>query len=187
MMGWIGTAELAAHGIALQAVALTFMVHLGVSNATTVLAGRAQGAGQIADLRRVGKVAIAMSLGFGLAMVALFLAMPAQIVALFLDATKPESSAIIAFGTKLLAVAAVFQIADAMQVMALGLLRGVQDTKVPMILAAISYWGIGIPASYVLAFVLGYGGVGLWFGLVIGLTVAASLLMVRFWRRAPQR
>lgn len=185
MMGWIGTVELAAHGITLQAVALTFMVHLGLSNATTVLAGRAQGAGQIEDLRRVGKVAIALSLGFGFAMVALFLVMPTQIVSLFLDGSKPDSDTIIAFGTKLLAVGALFQIADAMQVMALGLLRGVQDTKVPMILAAISYWVIGIPASYILAFTLGFGGEGLWFGLVIGLTVAASLLMWRFWGRAP--
>jgi len=86
----------------------------------------------------------------------------------------------------LLAYAALFQIADAVQVMALGLLRGVQDTRVPMWLAALSYWVIGIPASYVLAFTLGMGGTGLWLGLVIGLTVAATLLMVRFWSRAPE-
>ena len=71
-----------------------------------------------------------------------------------------------------------------MQVMALGLLRGVQDTRVPLLLAAVSYWVIGIPASWVLAFPMGYGGVGLWSGLVIGLAVAAVLLMLRFWMRA---
>ncbi|MGB8814565.1 MAG: MATE family efflux transporter [Paracoccaceae bacterium] len=184
MMGWIGTIELAAHGIALQAVALTFMVHLGLSNATTVRTGRAMGAGDFDDMRRGGKVAIALSLGFGLAMVVLFLALPASITALFLDISKPDSAQIIAFGIKLLAVAALFQIADAMQVMALGLLRGVHDTKVPMWLAAISYWLIGIPASYLLAFTLGMGGVGLWLGLVIGLSLAATLLMARFWMRA---
>jgi len=83
-------------------------------------------------------------------------------------------------------LAALFQVADAVQVMALGLLRGVRDTKVPMILAAVSYWLIGIPASYVLAFELGWGGEGLWLGLVVGLSLAAILLMRRFWSRAPR-
>jgi MATE family multidrug resistance protein len=106
------------------------------------------------------------------------------IVSVFLDLNKPESAQIIAFGTVLLAVAALFQLADAMQVMALGLLRGIKDTRVPMWIAAISYWVIGIPASYLLAFKAGYGGVGLWLGLVVGLTVAATLLMTRFWVKA---
>ena len=87
-------------------------------------------------------------------------------------------------------MAALFQLFDAMQVMALGLLRGVQDTRVPMWLAAFSYWCVGIPASYLLAFKLGFGGVGLWLGLVVGLALAGALLMVRFWRggwtRAPR-
>jgi MATE family multidrug resistance protein len=186
MMGWIGTVELAAHGIALEVSALAFMVHIGLSNAVTVRTGRAMGMGDVRGMRDGAVVAIALSLGFGLIMVALFLAFPQPIIALFLDVRKPESAAIIAFGTALLAYAALFQIADAVQVMALGLLRGVQDTRVPMWLAALSYWVIGIPASYVLAFTLGMGGTGLWLGLVIGLTVAATLLMVRFWSRAPQ-
>jgi MATE family multidrug resistance protein len=115
------------------------------------------------------------------AMVALFLAFPEPIIAVFLDMSKPESAQIVAFGTMLLALAALFQLADAMQVIALGLLRGVQDTKVPMGLAAVSYWGIGMPSSYVLAFPLGLGAVGLWLGLVVGLTCAAASLMWRFW------
>jgi MATE family multidrug resistance protein len=114
-------------------------------------------------------------------MVVLFLAVPAPIIAVFLDMAKPESAGIVALGITLLALAALFQLADAMQVMALGLLRGVQDTKVPMVLAAVSYWGIGMPSSYVLAFVLGWGAVGIWLGLVVGLAVAASSLMWRFW------
>jgi MATE family multidrug resistance protein len=73
-----------------------------------------------------------------------------------------------------------------MQVMALGLLAGVQDTRVPMVLASVSYWLIGIPASYVLAFQLGFGAVGLWLGLVIGLAAAAISLMARFWLRLPK-
>ncbi|NUB43939.1 MATE family efflux transporter [Fertoebacter nigrum] len=186
MMGWIGTVELAAHGIALEVAALAFMVHVGLSNAATVRTGRAMGMGDARGLRDGALVAIALSLGFGLVMVALFLTFPAPIIALFLDVSKPESAQIIAFGTVLLAFAALFQIADAVQVMALGLLRGVQDTRVPMWLAAVSYWVIGIPVSYALAFPLGMGGPGLWLGLVIGLTVAAALLMVRFWSRAPR-
>ena len=82
-----------------------------------------------------------------------------------------------------MALAALFLVMDAMQVIALGLLRGVQDTRVPMALAAVSYWGIGIPSSYALAFPLGFGGVGLWLGLVVGLLFAAGLLMARFWAR----
>jgi MATE family multidrug resistance protein len=116
--------------------------------------------------------------------VALFLAFGRPIVALFLDMTKPESAAILAYGVVLLGLAALFQLADGMQVMALGLLRGVKDTKVPMGLAAVSYWLIGIPCSYVLAFPLGFGGVGLWLGLVVGLICASASLMWRFWRLA---
>ncbi len=183
MMGWVGTVELAAHGITMEAVALTFMVHLGLSNAATVRAGKASGAGDTAALREGAKVAIAMSVVFGLAMIALFLSLGTPIISLFLDTSKPGAAEILTFGVKLLAVAALFQMADAMQVMALGLLRGIHDTKVPMIAATVSYWLIGIPAGYVLGFSFGMGGSGLWLGLVIGLAFAATLMMGRFWRR----
>ncbi|MEY4982154.1 MAG: hypothetical protein RIR62_420 [Pseudomonadota bacterium] len=186
MMGWIGTVELAAHGIAMEVAALAFMVHLGLSNAATVRTAHADGSGDAAALRRGAWVAIALSVLFGLAMVALFLLFPAPILSLFLDTSAPEAAEIIAFGTVLLAVAALFQLADAMQVMALGLLRGVQDTKVPMLLAAFSYWGVGIPASYVLAFHAGLGGPGLWLGLTLGLVLAAVTMMARFWLRVPR-
>jgi len=186
MMGWIGTVELAAHGIAMEVAALAFMVHLGLSNAATVRAGRAEGAGDAQGLRDGARVAIALSFGFGVLMVTLFLTAPDQIISLFLDETKDQTADIIAFGTKLLALAALFQLADAMQVMALGLLRGIRDTRVPMIAAAVSYWMIGVPCSYVLAFKAGLGGVGLWLGLTIGLVAAASSMMWRFWTRAPR-
>jgi MATE family multidrug resistance protein len=133
-------------------------------------------------LRRAAISGIALSLGFGLLMVALFLSLPRPIIGLFLDEANEGAAPILAFGVKLLAVAALFQLFDAMQVMALGLLRGVRDTNVPMWLATISYWLIGIPVSYALAFPLGMGGVGLWLGLVVGLAVASVLLMTRFWR-----
>jgi len=186
MMGWIGTMELAAHGIALEVCALAFMVHVGLSNAATVRTGRLDGAGDARGLRDGAKVAIALSAAFGLLVVALFLIAPRPLIAAFLDPANPDSATIIAIGTTLLAFGAMFQMADATQVMALGLLRGIKDTQVPLVLAAVSYWLIGIPVSYVLAFPLGFGASGLWFGLVIGLTCAATLLMLRFWRRAPR-
>jgi len=182
MMGWIGTVQLAAHGIALEVTALTFMMHVGISSAATIRVARFEGQGDRRALRRAARVALVISFGVAVASVILFLSVPGPIVALFLDLKKPESAEILAIGVVLLAVSALFQLADGMQVMALGLLRGVQDTKVPMGLAAVSYWLIGIPCSYVLAFPLGFGGVGLWLGLVVGLVCAAASLMWRFWR-----
>ncbi len=182
MMGWIGTVQLAAHGIALEVAALTFMLHVGLSSAATIRIARFDGRGDRVALRQAAKTAILISLAMALASVTLFLSIPEPIVALFLDMEKPESAEIIAYGSVLLMLAALFQLADGMQVIALGLLRGVQDTRVPMVLATVSYWMIGIPCSYVLAFPLGYGGVGLWLGLVVGLVCAAASLMWRFWR-----
>jgi multidrug resistance protein, MATE family len=182
MMGWIGTVELAAHGIALEAAALTFMMHVGISSAATIRIARFDGQHNRIALRQAAKVAVVISFAIAIASVILFLTVPEPIVSLFLDRKKPESAPILAYGVVLLAVAALFQLADGMQVMALGLLRGVRDTRAPMWLAAVSYWLIGIPCSYVLAFPLGYGGVGLWLGLVVGLVCAAASLMWRFWR-----
>lgn len=182
MMGWIGTVELAAHGIAMEVAALAFMVHLGISNAITVRVGRAEGEGDLQGMRDSAIVATGISAAFGGLMIVLFLALPHPIIGLFLDEAKPRSTEILAFGTILLAMAALFQLFDAMQVIGLGLLRGVQDTAAPMWIAALSYWAVGVPASYVLAFPLGLGGRGLWLGLALGLAVAAVLLMLRFWR-----
>ena len=186
MMGWIGTVQLAAHGIAMEAAALAFMVHLGLANATTVRTAWAYGAGDMQGLRDGAKVATAMSVGFALCVISLFLLVPKQIISLFLDQTNAESAAIIAYGTQLLALAALFQMGDALQVMALGMLRGIQDTRVPMWIAIFSYWLIGIPVGYGLAFGFEFGGVGLWLGLVIGLAFAAALMLARFWMRAPK-
>jgi MATE family multidrug resistance protein len=182
MMGWIGPVELAAHGIALEVAALTFMMHVGLSSAATIRIARFDGQGNLPALRKAAKVAVVISFAVALVSVAVFLAVPEAIVALFVDLAKPESATIVAYGSVLVMLAALFQLADGMQVMALGLLRGVQDTRVPMGLAVVSYWLIGIPCSYLLAFPLGFGGVGLWLGLVVGLVCAAASLMWRFWR-----
>ena len=183
MVGWIGTHELAAHGIALQWAGLTFMVHLGLSNAATVRAGRAIGRDDMLGLKRGGLMVSAMSLGFALIVVAVFVSWPEALIGVFIDSTDAARDQIIAVGVGLLTMAALFQIADGIQVIALGLLRGAQDTRVPMIYAGISYWVVGISAGYAFGIVWGYGAVGIWMGLVFGLSVAAVLLNVRFWTR----
>ena len=184
MMGWIGPLDLAAHGIAIQLASLTFMVHLGFSQAATIRAGRALGRGDEANLRRGAKMAIGMSTVFAFATMAVFLLIPEPLIALFIDPSEPEKATLLRIGISLLAMAGLFQVVDAVQVLALGLLRGVQDTAVPMVIATISYWVVGLPISYLLAFTLGMGGVGIWLGLVVGLSVAAVLMMWRFWRRS---
>ena len=186
LMGWIGLRELAAHGIALQIVSVLFMVHMGLSNAATVRAGRALGAGDAVALWRGAVVVMALSLGFALAAVVLFLAVPEPLVGLFLGPDEPERAPVIAIGAGLLMVAALFQLFDAAQVVVLGLLRGVQDTRVPMILACVSYWVVGVPLSWLLAFPLGLGAEGIWLGLAIGLAVAGLTMSARFWRRLPR-
>ncbi|MBD3680101.1 MAG: MATE family efflux transporter [Rhodobacteraceae bacterium] len=182
MMGWVGTIELAAHGIAIQIASAAFLVHLGLANAATVRAGQAHGRRNEVELRRAGLVATGMSLVIAVLSIVLFLTVPEAMLGIFLDPDDPARPEVIAAGVGLLAVAALFQLADAGQVMALGLLRGVQDMRVPMIYAALSYWLIGIPLCYILGFPLGYGGEGIWMGLVIGLLAAWLLMLTRFWR-----
>ena len=184
MMGWIGALPLAAHGVAIQLASLTFMFHIGMSQAATVRAGRALGRGDELGLRRGGVAAIGLSMAFAVFTMGLFLIVPELLISGFIDPRDPARDTIMTIGVALLAMAALFQVVDAVQVMALGLLRGVQDTAVPMVMATISYWIIGLPVSYVLAFTLGMGPVGLWLGLVVGLAIASVLLMWRFWGRS---
>jgi len=186
LVGWIGTAELAAHGIALQLTAMTFMIQVGFSNTATVRAGTAFGRRDATGLKRGALVLLAMSVLVSILVVITFLSIPEPLVGLFLDPTDPVRDQIITIGVSLLAVAALFQFADSAQVIALGLLRGVQDTKVPMVMAAVAYWPLGLSASYLLGFTFEMGAVGVWLGLVVGLGVAAVLMMHRFWTKGVQ-
>lgn len=183
MMGWIGTIELAAHGIALQIASLVFMMHLGLASAGTVRAGQAVGRQDQVNLRRGAMVLVYMSGAVGVVTILVFLSLPETLLGLFLSPEDPDRAAVIAIGIGLLAAAALFQFVDAAQVLAMGLLRGVQDTQVPMVLAAVSYWLIGMPVAYVLGFTLHWGGIGIWLGLAVGLAVAAASTMYRFWSR----
>ena len=181
MMGWLGTVPLAAHGIALQCAGITFMLHLGISNVATIRAGNAFGRGDREHLAKGAYIVFAMSLVAALLTIVGFLLWPEPLVLAFMQPSEPARDQILIIGVGLLAMAALFQLVDGAQVIALGLLRGVQDTKVPMYMAAFSYWGIGMPCSYIFGFVLGYEGIGVWMGLVVGLASAPILLSVRFW------
>jgi multidrug resistance protein, MATE family len=186
MIGTLGKVQLAAHGIAMEVVSLLFMLHLGLANAATIRAGKADGAGDARGLRDGAVAAFALSAFVGLVAVALFLVFPKALIGLFLDQSMPETAAVIAYGSSLLAIAALFQFVDAAQVMAMGLLRGLRDTRVPMVIAAVSYWFIGIPCGWLVGLHFGYGGVGVWGGLVIGLLVAAGALTWRLLRILPK-
>lgn len=181
IIGIIGTVPLAAHGIALQIAAVTFMVFLGISQAATVRAGNALGRRDWDGMANGAWAVFALTMATVLFAMVAFFGFPEVLMSGFISPEEPNKVAILRVGAGLLAIAAVFQLFDAGQVMFLGLLRGVQDTRAPMIIAAISYWIIGIPSSYVIGITLGYGALGVWAGLVIGLAVATVLLGLR-WR-----
>ena len=186
MMGWLGTLQLAAHGIAVQVVSTVFMIHIGLSNAATIRAGQAMGRKDGIALREGALVAIFIAGSLAIFAVVLFLVLPETLIGLFMDGDEPNRVAVTTIGVGLLAAAALFQVVDAAQIMALSLLRGMRDTRFPMVVAVISYWGIGIPISYVFGFTLGLGGVGIWLGLAVGLGLVGVLLMWRFWVRSAQ-
>ncbi|NNE70470.1 MAG: MATE family efflux transporter [Rhodothermales bacterium] len=182
MMGWIGTTSLAAHQVAIQCAAFTFMIPLGIGLAASVRVGQAVGRGDAAGARRAGIVSTGLSVVFMTLTALLFWLAPRFVVGIYLDLDAPANAEVIQVAVGLLSVAAFFQIADGVQVSLAGALRGFKDTAVPMVIAVVSYLGIGLAAGYTLGFTAGYGGQGLWWGLVIGLAVAATLLLFRFRR-----
>ncbi len=187
MMGWLGTVPLAAHGIAVQLASMTFMVHLGLSNAATVRAGNAFGRLDAPHLARGALVATAMSLAFSVVTVAFFFLFPGFFIGIFILEHEPAKVEILKIGVGILFMAGLFQLVDGAQAIGLGVLRGVQDTGVPMVYAALSYWAVGVPCSYLLGFTFGFEGIGVWAGLGIGLGLAAILLNLRFWRKVLPR
>ena len=180
MMGWLGTNALAAHGIAIQISGITFMVYLGLANAGTVRVGRAVGRMDNSGLKLASISVIILTIGAVLIVAFTFLSVPKPLLMLFLSPSHVDTPSIILIGVPLLAIAAIFQIADGLQVVVLGLLRGLKDTAIPMVITTICYWGVGIPCSYLFGFVFNWGGNGIWFGLVIGLTLASAFLSSRY-------
>jgi MATE family multidrug resistance protein len=180
LMGLLGATEMAAHQIALQCAAIAFMVPLGMSQAATVRVGLAAGAGDAAGVRRAGWTAVGLGTAFMGFTCMLFLLRGPAVVGLFLDpgddATRP--AAILA--AQLLVIAGVFQLFDGAQATAAGALRGLKDTRVPLVIAILGYWVVAFPLAVALGFALGGGAVGIWIGLAVGLAVAALLLNLRF-------
>ena len=183
MMGWLGPVPLAAHGIAMQVISVIFMAHVGLSQAATIRAGNAVGRDDPQGLRKGAAAALMLSACIALPTAAALALIPEPLIELFLGDEEESRAAVIALGRGLLLAAAIFQLVDAAQVMAMGLLRGLQDTRVPMIWAGFAYWGVGVPLAWVFGFVLDGGGVGIWLGMAAGLSLAAVALQTRFWRR----
>lgn len=180
LVGQLGTITLAAHQIALQTASITFMVPLGFSFATTVRVGQLNGRGDPSGAQLAGYVGIGLGSLFMGIMAILFWTMPRLIISLYLDVQNPVNDSVVMLAESLLSVAAMFQIVDGIQIIAAGALRGLKDTRIPMLVGILAYWGIGFTSGYLLGLRLGFGGVGLWWGLAIGLTAAATILTWRF-------
>lgn len=183
LMGLIDAASLAAHAIAIQIASITFMVPLGLNQAVTVRVGLAHGAGNPEGVSRAGWTAYVVGVSFMALMGLVMILWPHLLIGAFIDLGNPANAEVVALAVSFLAFAALFQVFDGAQAVASGMLRGLHDTKVPMIYAAIGYWGIGLPLGVLLAFRFGFNGVGIWIGLSSGLAVVAALLLVRWLRR----
>jgi multidrug resistance protein, MATE family len=181
VVGLLGAVPVAAHAVAVQVAAATFMVPLGIGQAATARVGLAAGAGDGAGAALAGSVAVALGTGF-MALTAMgIVAGSGALPWLFLSADDPAAPVAAASASTLLVIAGLFQLADGVQVVAAGALRGLRDTRVPMLLAAVGYWAIGLPVGLLLGFPFGLGVSGIWIGLASGLAVAAAL-MLRRWR-----
>lgn len=183
MIGWLGTIPLAAHGIALQIASMAFMVPFGLSQVATVRVGYALGQANSQAITFASRAVIFLALGFALCSAAVFVITPEPLIRFFLDPDDQNISAVTSYAIGLLYMAAVFQIVDGLQVVTAGILRGLSDTKIPMIIATISYWPVGLSVAWFLGFKLEFGGAGIWAGLASGLACAAILLLYRFNRR----
>ncbi|MBX3024157.1 MATE family efflux transporter [bacterium] len=177
LAGSLTASALAAHQIALSAAAFTFMVPLGVSAAAAVRVGHAVGRRQPAAARRAGWAALLLGAAFMSASAVVFVSAPRLVLRVFTDA--PE---VIAIGITLLGVAAAFQLFDGLQVVATGVLRGVGDTRTPMLANLAGHWLIGLPIGVALCFRVGWGVAGLWIGLCAGL-IAVALTLISVWAR----
>ena len=174
MMGWLGTREMAGHQVAINLASLTFMVPLGVADAASILVGHAVGRGDLPGTRGAARAALLCGVGFMSCTAVAFLTIPHVFAGLY-----TEEEAVLALAVSLIPLAGVFQVFDGTQTVAGGILRGLGETKVAMLVNLVGYWFFGLPVSYLLGFVLGLGPSGLWYGLVLGLAAVATILLVR--------
>ena len=182
LMGLIDADSVAAHAIALQIAALTFMVPLGLSQAATVRVGRALGARDRDGITRAGWTAWTLGVLFMAAMAGIMWAEPRPLIELFLEPAA-RNSRVADLAVSFLLIAAVFQIADGAQVVGAGMLRGLHDTRMPMLFAFLGYWVIGLGVGVWLAFERGWHGAGIWTGLATGLGIVAMLMIGRWLLR----
>ena len=183
LMGLISAEALAAHAIAIQIASLAFMVPLGLGMAATVRVGLAFGAGNTAGITRAGWSAYGVGLIYACCTAAIMLLAGRQLVGVFLDLDAAANQAVIRLAVAFLIFAGLFQLVDTAQVVAAGMLRGLGDTRVPMIFAGIGYWGVGLPFGVFLAFWAGLEGSGIWIGLATGLAVVAAMMTTRWLGR----
>ncbi len=183
LVGTLGSTPLAAHQVAIQCASVTFMVPLGIGIAASVRVGQAVGRGDPVGARWAGYLGVMLSALFMLGTAILFWTAPRAVISLYLDLSDPVNAEVVTLAVTLLGIAAIFQIFDGVQVSAAGGLRGLKDTRVPMLIGFVSYWLLGLPISAALGFWAGWGATGLWWGFVLGLASAAVLLTTRFYRR----
>lgn len=173
-MGLLGTTAVAGHQVAHNLASLTFMIPVGVAQAAAILVGRAVGRGDPWAARRSAGAGVLVGAGFMTLTALVFLTFPGTLSRMY----SPDP-AVIALGASLLPIAGLFQVADGIQVVAAAALRGIGDTRIPMLVNLLGFWGVGLPAGLILAFPLAMGPIGVWWGLAIGLIVVAILLLRR--------
>src|SRR3954454_1081406 len=182
LMGWIGAPAVAAHAVALQLAAITFMVPLGLGQAATVRVGLALGRKDPAGITRAGWTAWVLGVGFMAAMALTMWIMPRQLITLFLT-DVPQNAFTIALAVSFVRVAAAFQLVDGAQVIGAGMLRGLHDTRWPLMFALVGYWVVGLGVGAWLAFDRDWQGIGIWIGLASGLAAVAALMLGRWLMR----
>lgn len=179
LMGLLGADALGAHQLVMNCISVVFMVPLGIAQAATVRVAVALGSGAPIAARRSGVVALALGVTYMAIMAVVLIAAPRTIASIYVDIEAPPNRGLVGIALYLLAIAAIFQIFDGVQAIAAGALRGYRDTTVPLLLAVIGYWGIGFAGGWFLAFPAGYGPLGLWSGLAVGLAAVALMLTLR--------
>ncbi len=178
MIGWLGATSQAAHQIALNIASFSFMASLGLAMGGSIRVSHAFGRGDNHAMRRIGISTIYGGIGYGLFCVLYFILLRDQLPLIFTN-----EPAVISMAAGLLLFAAIFQVSDATQTIGVGLLRGIRDVKLPTLLVALAYWGIGIPVGYWFAFNRGMGASGIWLGLVLGLTASSIFCNWRFLKK----
>ena len=184
LMGLIGASQLAGHTIALQVAALAFQVPFGIGQAATIRVGYHYGAGDLPAIGRAGWVAVVAGTGFMALTAGIMLFAPKLVLGIYVDTEAAANAALMGFAVQFMLVAAAFQLFDGMQAVAAGALRGLQDTRVPMLFALFGYWVPGLGTAVFLGFFTPLEGLGVWIGLMVGLVVVALLMMQRWSRRA---